>query len=193
MLKAKVLLVAAALLASVAAAQAQITLTFYSHAMNTHGMDLNFPHGYITLTGTISNGVPVNTNFGWTPPAVTPGILFGHIDGEVEVADSAYVAEGTPHFSLPITDQQYGDVLKLVATWRAYPQPSYDLDDRNCVTFVKAVAMTVGLKVTDDGKFNRKPSEFLDQVAALNATALAGTKTAGVVHKPAAAVAGASN
>jgi hypothetical protein len=166
-------LAAAVLLLLCAQAQAQIVLTFYSHKLNLHGLYLNFPHGFITLSGTTSDGHAVKANFGWTPPAVTPAILWGKVDGEIAVADDAYVAEGVRHFSLVISDDKYRAVLALVQTWRGYKQPAYDLDDRNCVSFVKAVAVTVGLAVSDDAKFTREPSEFLDDLAARNAPLIA--------------------
>ena len=176
-------------------AQAEVRITFYSHTLNLRGMYLNFPHGYITLAGTTASSEPVKTNFGWTPPSVTPAILLGRVDGEVAVAEDSYVAEGIPHLSLVLSDDQYGAVLALVNKWRNFPQPSYDLNERNCVSFVKAVAVTVGLNVSDDDKFNRKPAEFLDDVAARNVTYLASlirNKTA-LTAPRAAATAGAMN
>ena len=154
-------------------AQADVRITFYSHNLSMHGVYMNFPHGYVALSGTTSDGTPVKANFGFTPPSVSPAILFGRVDGEVAVAEDSYVAEGVPHLSMAINDAQYRAVLALVDKWRNFPQPSYDLDERNCVSFVKAVAVTVGLSVSDDGNFTRKPAEFLDDVAGRNAIYLA--------------------
>ena len=157
-----------------APAQAEVRITFYSHNLSLHGVYMNFPHGYVALSGTTPDGKPVKANFGFTPPAVSPAILFGRVDGEIAVAEDSYVAEGIPHLSFVLNDVQYRAVLALVEKWRSFPQPSYDLDERNCVSFVKAVAVAVGLSVSDDGRFNRKPAEFLDDVAGRNATYLAG-------------------
>lgn len=172
----RLLIAFVALLAFTASAQAQIVLTFYSHRLNLQGIYLNFPHAFIALSGTTSSGQPVKTNFGWTPPSVTPAILLGRVDGVIAVADDAYVSEGRPAFSIVISDEKYRALLALVATWRAYPQPSYDLDERNCVSFVKAAAVTVGLSVSDDPKFTRAPKEFLDDLAQRNAALIAASQ-----------------
>ncbi len=57
--------------------------------------------------------------------------------------------------------------------WRNWPQPSYDIDARNCVIFVKEVAQAVGLQVSDEKGFVRAPIEFLIDVAQRNAAFLA--------------------
>ncbi len=95
-------------------------------------------------------------------PAMDPTPLpTGYIDGAVR------------RFSLTLTDAQYRAVLAVADKWRNWPQPSYDIDEHNCVLFVKDLAQTVGLTVSDDPKFVRDPIGFLGDVAARNATLLA--------------------
>jgi hypothetical protein len=45
--------------------------------------------------------------------------------------------------------------MAVVDQWRNYPQPSYNLDTHNCVTFVKEIALQ--LPASDDEKFIRSP------------------------------------
>lgn len=105
----------------------------------------------MTLTGTPNAGGPaVKANFGFTPPVVGPDVLFGWTDGVVIGADDAYVAKDTPYLTFPLTDKQYATVLAVADRYRNYPQPSYEIDKRNCVLFVKDIASALGLSVSDD-------------------------------------------
>jgi hypothetical protein len=75
-----------------------------------------------------------------------------------------YIAMSQPHLSLPISDEQYRSVLAIVDRWRKYPQPSYSLDKRNCVTFVQEIAIALKLPASNDPKFIRSPKEFLEDL-----------------------------
>jgi hypothetical protein len=55
-------------------------------------------------------------------------------------------------------------VLSIVDRWRKYPQPSYSLDTKNCVTFVKEIATALKLPASNDPKFIRSPKEFLEDL-----------------------------
>ena len=55
-----------------------------------------------------------------------------------------------------------------VARWRALPQPSYDLDKRNCVHFVAELAASLGMRVELPKKLVKKPKSFLNLVAETN-------------------------
>ena len=68
------------------------------------------------------------------------------------------------HLSLPISDEQYRAVLAVVDRWRKYPQPSYNLDTQNCVTFVKEIAIALQLPASNNVKFIRSPKEFLEDL-----------------------------
>jgi hypothetical protein len=69
-----------------------------------------------------------------------------------------------PHLSLPINDEQYRSVLAIVDRWRKYPQPSYNLNLKNCVTFVREIAIALRLPASNDVKFIRSPREFLEDL-----------------------------
>ncbi len=146
-------------------ARAEVVLTFYSHHLGTYGLDIAFPHAFIVLGGTVGpNNKPVKANFGFTAPTVGPAILWGSVEGSVVSMQDDYIAASQPHFSLPISDQQYHAVLAVVDHWRNYPQPSYNLDTHNCVTFVKEIAVALQLPASDDPKFIRSPKEFLEDL-----------------------------
>jgi hypothetical protein len=63
-------------------------------------------------------------------------------------------------------------VVAVVEKWKNWPQPSYDIDKHNCVTFVKELAIAAGLSVSNSPAFIRHPKEFLTDVAARNAAFL---------------------
>ena len=150
-------------------AHAAVTISFYAHHLGSKGLWVEFPHAYVTLTGTPDAGGPaVKANFGFTPPVVGPGVLFGWTDGVVIGADDAYVAKDTPYLTFPLSDKQYAAVLAVAERYRSYPQPSYEIDKRNCVLFVKDVAGTLGLSVSDDTKFVREPEMFMADLRARN-------------------------
>lgn len=152
----------------VAPAQAAVTLTFYSRDMHVGLFNIQFPHGFIVLSGMTDAGVPVDANYGFTATEVTPAIVFGPVDGEIISAKPDYIADARSHFSLKISDDHYQAVMALIAAWRGAPQPSYDLNSHNCMTFIKATAVAAGLDVSDAPRFMGEPSDFLDDVATRN-------------------------
>jgi hypothetical protein len=165
---------AALVLVATTPAHASVVISFYAHHLSSAGFWIEFPHAYVTLVGATDTGaLPVKANFGFTPPVVTPAILLGPVDGAVVSARDAYIAADRAKFSLPLTDGQYAAVLAVVDKWRSRPQPSYELDTHNCVTFVKDIAAAVGLEVSDDERFVRDPNAFLDDVKARNTAFLA--------------------
>jgi hypothetical protein len=156
------------LLGLIAPAQAAVTIAFYSSDMHVGLFNIQFPHGFVVLNGMTDAGVPVDANYGFTATIVTPAIMFGPVDGEIIGAKPSYIADARSHFSLTLSDDQYQAVTALMAAWRDTPQPSYNLNGHNCMTFVKAMAVAVGLEVSAAPRFMREPSDFLDDVAARN-------------------------
>ena len=146
-------------------ARAEVTLTFYSHHFGTYGLGITFPHAYVTLSGTTGGDAkPVKANFGFTAQTISPSILWEPVEGYVISMPDDYIAMSQPHLSLPISDEQYRTVLAVVDRWRKYPQPSYSLDTKNCVTFVKEIAIALKLPASSDAKFIRSPKEFLEDL-----------------------------
>jgi hypothetical protein len=146
-------------------ARAEVTLTFYSHHFGTYGLGITFPHAYVRLSGTTgADAKPVKANFGFTAQTISPSILWNSVEGYVISMPDDYIAMSQPHLSLPISDEQYRSVIAVVDRWRKYPQPSYTLDTRNCVTFVKEIALALQLPASNDAKFIRSPREFLEDL-----------------------------
>ena len=153
-----------------AAASAQVEIGFYSKDMAS-----SFPHAYVRLTGTDdASGEPVDVNYGFTPASLGPGVLLGSVRGMIESASPAYIARSDRHFSLKLTDEQYRQVIAIVDKWRNAPQPSYRLNGRNCIDFVADVAKTLGLQAPVIPNLMKKPRSYLDEIARLNSTLIAG-------------------
>ena len=145
---------------------AEVTLTFYSHHFGTYGLGITFPHAYVRLTGTTkADAKPVNANFGFTAQTISPSIMWEPVEGYVISMPDDYMATSQPHLSLPISDEQYRSVLALVERWRKFSQPSYNLDSKNCVTFVKEIAIALRLPASNDAKFIRDPRGFSGRLA----------------------------
>ena len=161
-------------LLTAAPARAAVTITFYSHDFRMFGAGLmmNFPHGFIALSGTPDDGTPaVNSTYGFSATDFFINALWEPVEGSLDPTPlpASYITGADKHFSFPLTDAQYHAVAAVVEKWRSYPQPSYDIDKHNCVTFVKELALAAGLSVSDSPAFIRKPKEFLDDMAVRNA------------------------
>lgn len=153
------------MLALASAASAEVTLTFYSHHFGTYGLGVTFPHAYVRLSGTTkADAKPVNANYGFTAQTISPSIMWEPVEGFVISMPDDYMAMSQPHLSLPISDEQYRSVLAIVDRWRKYPQPSYNLNSKNCVTFVREIAIALRLPASNDVKFIRSPREFLEDL-----------------------------
>lgn len=171
------LTVALLLLACALPARAAVTMTFYSHefALIARGGNTYFPHGFALLSGTTEDGTPVNANLGFTAKNIFINVLWERITGEMDPTPlpPGYVEGADRRFSLTLTDAQYQAVLAVADAWRNAPQPSYDIDEHNCVIFVKELAQAVGLAVSHERKYVRDPIGFLKDVAVRNAAYLA--------------------
>ena len=148
------------------AAWAAVEIHFYSKDLGA-----SFPHAFVRLTGTVdSTGEQLDTNYGFTAVNVSPAVLMGPVAGKIQTVDPPYVARSLKHFSLPLSEEQYGKVLAVVERWRRTPQPSYRLNSRNCVFFVAEVAAALGLHAPPAPKLMKKPKSFLQKVTADNST-----------------------
>ena len=180
------IVVALLLIAFTAQVRAAVTIDFYSHKLAmAPGLNTYFPHGFVLLSGATEDGAPVKANFGFTATNININVLWERIEGELDPSPLpvGYLDGAVHHFSFPLTDVQYRAVLAVAEKWRNTPQPSYDMDEHNCVLFVKDVAMAAGLFVSDDKKFIHAPGDFLDDVAQRNADFLGAR---GIVYRRAA-------
>jgi hypothetical protein len=148
-----------------APAAAAVEIAFYSRELGGN----NFPHAFVALRGTVdATGEQVNTSYGFTAHSVTPGILFGSVSGEIVVEGERQMARSTRQFALTLSDERYRAVMAVVDQWRNRPQPSYNLNHRNCVHFVAELARTVGLRVEEVPGLMKRPRSFLLHVRSLN-------------------------
>ena len=158
--------IAAIVLAAAAVpAAAAVRITFYSKELGT-----TFPHAFVTMEGTLErSGERIAVDYGFTAKSVTPALLFGAVKGEV-ISDhgKSYIRASDKHFTVTLSDAEYDKVLGVVARWRALPQPSYDLDKRNCVHFVADIAAGLGMMVEVPKKLAKKPRSFLNLLTETN-------------------------
>lgn len=147
-------------------AHAAVTITFWSHELGNH-----FPHAFFTLRGTLdAGGAPVDLNFGFTPKAMTPSILWGPVKGRIDIAKPAYISGSDAQFSLVLSDAQYADILRLVDEWdEAKGDGTYLMNTRNCVHFVREAARRAGLVTVDFPKLMKKPRSYLKALSDANA------------------------
>ncbi len=146
-------------------AAAAVEISFYSREMNGD----NFPHAFVALRGTVDGtGAIVDTSFGFTAKAVTPAILLGSVGGEVVFEGPNQIQRSDRQFSVVLTDAQYGAALAVVERWRNRPQPSYNMNRRNCVHFVGEIAQAIGLTVEFPRRLMKKPRSYLQHIRSLN-------------------------
>ena len=151
-------------LATTASAWAAVTITFWSHELGN-----SFPHAFVTLRGTPdAGGAPVDGNWGFTAQSITPAILMGSVAGKIDSLAPGYIRSSDAQFSVVLTDAQYGDVLRLFEEWGERGDSHYNLNKRNCVTFVQEAARRSGLESVDFPKLMKKPRSFLQAVSGAN-------------------------
>lgn len=146
-----------------AAARAEIIVAFYSHELSS-----TFPHAFITVKGTTSDGRAVDANYGFTAKATTPAILWGSVGGKVELLSPSYIKSSDRQFALAVSDAQHAALLNYVEKWRTAKQPSYNLNKASCLHFVGGAAAILGLNVAYPKEFMRKPRSFLHSLIARN-------------------------
>ena len=160
------LLLLVALLLWPVAAPAKVTLTFYSREFGTY-----FPHAFVRVTGATDAApdTPIDANYGFTAKSLTPALLAGPVTGEILGVNAAYIQHSDSHLSLVLSDEQYDQVLAIVAKWRNLPQPSYDLNHANCVFFVGDVARALGMTVDDSqSRLMKRPRSYIINLIRLN-------------------------
>lgn len=144
-------------------AQAAVTITFWSRDFGN-----TFPHAFFMLRGTPdAGGVAVDAAYGFTARSLTPAILFGNVAGRVERPRPGYMAGSHVRFARTLTDAQYGAIVALIREWdERTGDATYNLNKRNCVTFVREAARRSGLTIVDFPKLMKKPSGYLRAVIA---------------------------
>ncbi len=148
-----------------APARAAVTITFWSHELGN-----SFPHTFFTLRGVPdAGGNPVDVNYGFTAKSVSPKILMGTVAGRLDISKPGYIAGSDAQFSLVLSDAQYAEILTLIAAWdEKTGDGHYNLNNRNCVHFVKEAARIAGLSGLDQPGLMKKPRSYLKAVAEAN-------------------------
>lgn len=150
-----------------AAAWAQVTVSF--HSFNGSLIGNRFPHTFVALSGKLDDtGEMVEDNWGFTAKSISPAILTGPVEAEIYHEKPKYVRSTNTHFTLTVSDATYRRMLAEMAAWRDAPGKTYDLDKRNCISFVGRIAELGGLKVDYPHELMRKPKAWLNHIAALN-------------------------
>jgi hypothetical protein len=148
---------------------AAVEIAFYSKDFGK-----SFPHAFITLEGTVdATGERVDRSYGFSAKRVTPAVLLGSVTGEVIDHPAPYIKESHRHFSLRLSDEDYGRVLAVVEKWRRLKQPSFNLNRRNCVFFVADVAAALGLRAETPASLMKKPRSYVEWLVAQNRPQLA--------------------
>jgi hypothetical protein len=146
-------------------AWAAVEIAFYSRELGGN----NFPHAFVALRGTVdSTGQTVDTSLGFTARAVTPALLFGSVAGEIQIEGPRQIARSDRQFAVILSDERYRAVVAVIEAWRGRAQPSYNLNQRNCVHFVGELAEAAGLRVEYLARLMRRPRSFLLHVRSLN-------------------------
>ena len=155
------------LLALVASpAFAQVTLAF--HSFNGSLFVGRYPHTFIVLAGSLTDGTPVNENYGYTAKSASPAVLAGPVEHAILVEKPKYLTTTNKHFTVSISDATYRAIREEMVKWRDEPGRAYRLDEHSCVHFVGRMAELAGLKVDYPKSLIRKPKAWLNRVAGLN-------------------------
>ena len=127
-----------------------------------------YPHTFISMEGTLEDGTPVKENYGFSAKSAGPAVLAGPVKHIVMTEKDKYVRSTNRHFTVAVDDAKYHDIRREVFRWRDAPGKYYDLDTRNCIHFVGAIAEMVGVKVDYPEKMLRRPKAWLNHVTAMN-------------------------
>lgn len=154
-------------------ALADVQLSF--HSFNGSVLVGRYPHTFIVLEGELENGQKVNENYGFTAKSAGPAVLNGPVEHDILIEKPKYISSTNRHFTVTITDAQYRKIVAEMKAWRDAPGKYYDLDTRNCIHFVGAMAQIVGLKVEYPKDMLRRPKKWLNYITSLNPSL--GTRT----------------
>jgi hypothetical protein len=113
--------------------------------------------------------LPIDRSVGFSAVRVSMAIVARPVPGMLLREPRAQIARSKRYFAVRLTDARYRAVDAAIRRWQAAPQPSYNLERRNCVHFVAAVARASGLRVPSATAYWRDPSAFVGALRATNA------------------------
>ena len=166
MLKSLKLIVALIALTWSGTAFAEVRMHF--HSFDGSVLFGRYPHAFVVLEGTLDNGTRVDENFGFTAKHTTTAVLNGPVEHKIMTESDNSVRSTNRHFTVTLSDAQYARVKREVAAWHNAPGKFYDLDRRNCIHFVGAMASILGLKVDYPEDMLRRPKKWLNHITRLN-------------------------
>ncbi len=147
-------------------AQAAVQVSFHSFSGSLFG---RYPHAFVVFEGTLEEtGAVIKENYGFSATSAGPAVLMGPVKHGMYTEKDKYIRTTNRHFTITVSDATYWRMKQEVAAWRDAPGKYYDLDTRNCIHFVGAIAQLAGLKVDYPEDMLRKPKRWLNRVAALN-------------------------
>jgi hypothetical protein len=152
-------------------ASAAVEIDFYSHDFGQE-----FPHAFVVLKGRLdATGEAVDTNLGFSALRTSPAILVKSVTGRFDegLVPQQYIGRSLKHFSLTLSDDEYRAVMAVAEAWKARPQPSYNINDANCVHFVSDVLLALHMNGEPRRGLMRSPRSFLDAVTADSAGLIA--------------------
>lgn len=147
-------------------AAAAVDITF--HSFNGSVLAGRYPHTFVSMEGTLEDGTIVKENFGFSAKKANFAVLRGPVEHVILVEEDKWLTRTNRHFTLTMTDQQYGEVRALVEAWRNAPGKYYDLETRNCIHFVGEIGRIMGLDISYPKKLLRKPKSWLNHITSLN-------------------------
>ena len=158
-----------AVVAALVALPAWAAVTVHFQSFNGSVLFGRYPHTFVVLDGTLDEtGQRVHENYGFTAKRVSPAILSGPVEHDILVEEEKYITSTNRHFSVTVPDEVYWRIRDEVAAWRNLPGKGYDLESRNCIHFVGAIAEIVGLTISYPEKLLRKPKAWLNLMSARN-------------------------
>ncbi|WP_245228709.1 hypothetical protein [Pontixanthobacter sp. CEM42] len=148
-------------------AAAEVKMSF--HSFNGSVLFGRYPHAFVRLKGTMkATGKAVDENYGFTAKKVSTAILRGPVEHDILIEDEKYMKKTNVHFTVTLTDAQVEQVRATMREWRDAPGKYYDLEKRNCIHFVGAMAQIAGLKVDYPKKMLRRPKKWLNYISEKN-------------------------
>ncbi len=158
-----------AAVAALAALPAWAAVTVHFQSFNGSVLFGRYPHTFVVLDGTLdATGQRIHENYGFTAKRVSPAILSGPVEHDISIEKEKYITSTNRHFSVTVPDETYWRIRREVDAWRDLPGKGYDLETRNCIHFVGAIAEIVGLTVSFPKDLMRKPKAWLNLMTQRN-------------------------
>ncbi|MEO6151777.1 MAG: hypothetical protein ABIT09_04770 [Croceibacterium sp.] len=148
-------------------AGAKVAVTF--HSFSGSFLTGRYPHAFVAFEGTLDEtGEKIHSNYGFSAKSADPSILAGPVAHGMYSEKEKYLRSTNSHFTVTVDDSTYRRMMAEMVAWRDAPGKYYDLDRRNCIHFVGAIAQIAGLKVDFPAPMIRHPKEWMNHIAALN-------------------------